>query len=349
MINIDDVKDTIKALNDDLTNSLIKLQNETNMEDDVFVQIASDGYKNAMGISVNVIEILKRNELVDEQIKTEKQNQLIKEQQELAEKIKNGGIYYKYIKDENGNIIKELQNGTTKSIYEIQKELENAKIKQIDEEIIIRNNLADADISIKSQQELAEKIKNGGVYYLYAYDSNNNIIGKKLQNGTTKSIYEYQRELTRRQTELAKKQTDSVGKDIENKTEQKYTVIAKRKRELGATTDKNGKISYTKDKSSLIEKQIEYQGSQTTYIGKQGTNLDKQVKQNCLIQAMDKLEGYNMGIGNAGLIPNSTMHTNFFSIAKTLVEEGGGDSGSISTNISDLKKYTDSEEESTTE
>lgn len=136
--------------------------------------------------------------------------------------------------------------------------------------------------------------------------------------------------LVDQQIESEKNRTTFINEDIELKKEQKYTVIAKRKREQGATVNEDGTITYSNDGTSQIEKQIallEKQAEKVVkdiwFTDKQGINMDKQVIHNCIIQAMDKAEGYNMGIGNAGLIPSQAMHTNFFIQNKALLIEAG--------------------------
>lgn len=128
------------------------------------------------------------------------------------------------------------------------------------------------------------------------------------------------------------KKLEVMDKDKEIKTQTAYTIIAKRKREQGATVAQDGTITYTADKSSQIENQIELLKKQalkviadTTFVGKQGANMDLQVRHNCIIQAMDAAQGYNMGIGNAGLIPSQDMHTNFFVQNKALMCNAGVD------------------------
>jgi predicted HNH restriction endonuclease len=160
---------------------------------------------------------------------------------------------------------------------------------------------------------------------------------RALQVYKSNELIDEQIDSQKERTTLIKEQTDTetqkaklVEQDKNLRLEQIYTIKAKRKREQGATVDSDGVITYASDKSSQVENQIELLKKQTlkvikdtTYIEKQGTNMDKQVKQNCIIQAMDKAEGYNMGIGNAGLIPSQDMHTNFFVQNKALMLEGG--------------------------
>ncbi len=120
-----------------------------------------------------------------------------------------------------------------------------------------------------------------------------------------------------------------MEEDANIKKQTAYTIIAKRKREQGVV-ESSGTLSYSNDKTSQIENQIELlkkQASKVTadtgFVGKQGTNMDMQVRHNCIIQAMDAAQGYNMGIGNAGLIPSQSMHTNFFVQNKALMLNAG--------------------------
>jgi hypothetical protein len=117
--------------------------------------------------------------------------------------------------------------------------------------------------------------------------------------------------------------------EINIRKENIYTIIAKRKREQGVT-ESNGTLTYTNDLSSHIENQIDLLKKQvlkvegdTTYTQHQTSNMDMQVRHNVIIQAMDKAATYNMGIGNAGLIPTAAMHTNFFVQNKALMADAG--------------------------
>jgi len=277
-VDTTDLKTIFSMFATELEQVVANIQTETNMEDEYFAQVVSQGIVGAMDSSVRTLDVLKRNELVDEQIDTEKKRRAsvehdikIKAQQELSEKIKNGVVAIEYTYDT------ETETGLTTQDYSV----------------------ANAD--------------------------GNTITGASYETATdgTKSIYEIQKD-----TESEK--TDLVKNDAKLKKQQTYTVVAKRKREQGATVDDTGNISYTTDKSSHIEKQIELLGEQIDkveadrkYVKAQKTNMDKQVRHNAIIQAMDKAEGYNMGIGSAGLIPDQAMHTNFFIQNKALMLEAG--------------------------
>lgn len=97
----------------------------------------------------------------------------------------------------------------------------------------------------------------------------------------------------------------------------------KNAQKISIEADKTRKDTQATKQNALLDKQALKVAADITFVGKQGTNMDKQVKQNCIIQAMDKAEGYNQGIGQAGLIPSQDMHTNFFIQNKALMLEGG--------------------------
>jgi hypothetical protein len=71
-----------------------------------------------------------------------------------------------------------------KQMLEVDKniDLKDAQIDEAEADTIRKNNIANADTAIKSQQEFAEKIKNGhtGAIYYYSYMS-----GETVQNGST--------------------------------------------------------------------------------------------------------------------------------------------------------------------
>ncbi|MFW9625373.1 MAG: hypothetical protein ACMV1K_01410 [Sulfurospirillum sp.] len=126
------------------------------------------------------------------------------------------------------------------------------------------------------------------------------------------------------------KRMELMDEDKENKIQTNLTLVAKRVRELGATVGTDGELVYSSDMSSYIENQIDLVKKQilkvaqdTTFVIKQGANMDLQVRHNCIIQGMDAAQGYNLGIGNAGLIPSQDMHTNFFIQNKALMLNAG--------------------------
>ena len=122
----------------------------------------------------------------------------------------------------------------------------------------------------------------------------------------------------------------SVFKDNSLKDEQIITIQAERKRNLGVTVDENGVLQFSTDGNSTIEKQqqlLAQQIAKTTadknFVETQKTEMEAQVKHNAIIKAMDALADYVMGLGGGGLIPSSSMHTNFFAQNKILLLEAG--------------------------
>ena len=245
-------KSIINCYNGFLDNTVDRLTTlfaNSNMTGEQQTEVVSNVFNSAMGASVNAKQIEDASKLIAEQIKTEQKKQAnyiadikIKVQQELAEQIKNGGLHFTYTQDADGNIVKTLNNGTGKSIYEAQIELEQAQIDATNKKIDLDEQIANMDIGIKEQQELAEKLKNGGLNYEYTYDEQGNITDKILKNGTTKSIYEVEKE-----KEYA---------DMEHKKKLGITETIKQKRQYGAT-ENNGTISYETDGKSVVEKQID--------------------------------------------------------------------------------------------
>jgi hypothetical protein len=134
------------------------------------------------------------------------------------------------------------------------------------------------------------------------------------------------------------KKASLVEADTELKKHQRYSVIAQRKRQQGATVDTNGNITYSSDGSSLIEKQIDKVQADKDFVVTQKTEMEKQVKHNAIIKGMSSMSDYVMGIGGAGLQPSQAMHTNFFSGHKILFLEAGASidsSGNVTYKIGD--------------
>jgi hypothetical protein len=122
----------------------------------------------------------------------------------------------------------------------------------------------------------------------------------------------------------------SVFKDNTLKDEQILTVKAERQRNLGVTVDANGVLNFSSEGNSTIEKQQQLLAEQIkkmiadkNFIETQKTEMEAQVKHNAVIKAMDALADYVMGLGGGGLIPSSSMHTNFFAQNKILLLEAG--------------------------
>ena len=240
MIDITDLAKVNKMFNDNLVEALTTLQQNTQMEDEHFSTVAGAGFQGAMDNSVKTIATFKNNELADARISNERKLGLIRDQQELAERLKNGGISYTYI------------------YYKSYFNKDGARFDTTE-------YFTGDEIDTVTISEDVEGVLTDFIYNLF--EDIYRIKDKTLSNGTQKSNYEAQRD--------------------------------------------------------LILKQFEKVKADITFVGKQGTNMDKQVMQNCIIQAMDKAEGYNQGIGQAGLIPSQAMHTNFFIQNKALLVEGG--------------------------
>lgn len=179
-----DLKNLFQMFSTELKTTIQDVQSISHLEQEHFATIVSEGIVGAMNSSVNALRVLKANKemilnneldrvlkdaqietekkraldiasqtavrdaqsekdllLKDAQIETENKNQAIKDQQELAEKIKNGGIHYNYTyyvegdaevtagTKEIGDIkSKTIATGDAKSIYEIDKETKIAQI-----------------------------------------------------------------------------------------------------------------------------------------------------------------------------------------------------------------------------
>lgn len=112
--------DGVKALQD--------LQLETQMEDEALSTAASNVIIGAMSNSIQALETIKKIDLISKDL-------LIKDQELLAEQIKNGGIHFDYTYDDDGNILtKTLAIGDGKSFYEAQLEKEEAETALIKEQ-----------------------------------------------------------------------------------------------------------------------------------------------------------------------------------------------------------------------
>ncbi len=123
------------------------------------------------------------------------------------------------------------------------------------------------------------------------------------------------------------KHNELITKQVVTETNKALLVVAdtgvKVSQKFSIDADVVRKDNQAVKQNLLLDKQALKVVQDTVFSLKQGVNMDKQVQQNCIIQAMDKAEGYNMGIGTAGLIPSQDMHTNFFIQNKALMLHGG--------------------------
>lgn len=104
------------------------LQSETQMEDEALSTAASNVIIGAMANSIQALETIKKIDLIGKDL-------LLKDQEILAEAIKNGGVSFSYTYDDNGNILtKTLINGTGKSVHEAQLEKYEAETALIKEQ-----------------------------------------------------------------------------------------------------------------------------------------------------------------------------------------------------------------------
>jgi hypothetical protein len=111
---------------------LVDIQERTNMEDMYFSDALSKSMASVIQGAISLIEVEHRNELSNKEYQLKEQETkrtlLIKDQQEISEKIKNGGVSYAYTYNIDGTIAtKTLVNGTVKSIYELEMETEKAR------------------------------------------------------------------------------------------------------------------------------------------------------------------------------------------------------------------------------
>jgi|SRR3990167_2331900 len=112
--------DGVKALQD--------LQLETQMEDEALSAAASNVIIGAMANSIQALETIKKIDLIGKDL-------LLKDQELLAQQIKNGGIHFDYTYDIDGNVLtKTLAIGEGKSFYEAQLEKEEAETALIKEQ-----------------------------------------------------------------------------------------------------------------------------------------------------------------------------------------------------------------------
>ena len=133
----DMINNAIKKISDDLLMKVEKLQEKTQMEDEYFATVIGNTIIASIDAGIRVVDTIKKHELVDAQIKTEvareadlKASTVIKYQQELAERIKNGDVSITHTYDDDtGEILTTTYGtGTSKSIYEVQKNKYTADI-----------------------------------------------------------------------------------------------------------------------------------------------------------------------------------------------------------------------------
>lgn len=104
------------------------LQLDTQMEDEALSSAASNVIIGAMANSIQALDTIKKIDLIAKDL-------LIKDQELLAEQIKNGGVSFSYTYDPNGNILtKTLVNGTGKSVHEAQLEKYEAETALVKEQ-----------------------------------------------------------------------------------------------------------------------------------------------------------------------------------------------------------------------
>jgi hypothetical protein len=130
---------------------------------------------NILAKSVDIIELDLRVNLIQEQINTETINQGIKDQQELAEKLKNGQIYYEYtyfeatdqevidgLKNVGDIKTKDIGTGLAKSLYEVQiekliQELNENTEKWNLQKQIVANQVTMSNVDASKKETLAQK------------------------------------------------------------------------------------------------------------------------------------------------------------------------------------------------
>lgn len=151
------------------TTHLETLINSSSMTSEDQATLIGSVFGSAMTSSVQAMSIEKQGELVDEQVKTEQKKQAdyiasikIKVQQEVAERIKNGGISFEYTYDSDGNLIKTMKSGTAKSTYEIESEL---NLKRIATEIM------------KHKKQYGASLSNSEITYT---TDKNNVVDKQI-------------------------------------------------------------------------------------------------------------------------------------------------------------------------
>lgn len=127
-IDTSDLKIIYKDFLDDAVSALKDLQSETQMEDEALSTATSNVIIGAMSNSIQALDTLKKIDLIAKDL-------LIKDQELLAEQIKNGGIHYTYTYNLDGSVAtKTLINGTGKSIHEAQLEKVEAETAFIKEQ-----------------------------------------------------------------------------------------------------------------------------------------------------------------------------------------------------------------------
>lgn len=93
-------------------------------------------------------------------------------------------------------------------------ELIGAQKADVEKTTMIREAQHAKDMLIKDQQELAEKLKNGGLYYAYTYNPDGTLASKTLVNGTRKSVYEAQIEKLEADTDFVRYQKLQLGYSV---------------------------------------------------------------------------------------------------------------------------------------
>lgn len=127
-VDTTDLEEIYKKFLADGVKALQDLQIETQMEDEALSTAASNVIIGAMANSIQALETIKKIDLIAKDL-------LIKDQELLAEQIKNGGIHYTYTYDADGNILtKTLVNGTGKSVHEAQLEKYEAETALVKEQ-----------------------------------------------------------------------------------------------------------------------------------------------------------------------------------------------------------------------
>ena len=213
----------LKSLYDDFLTKgierLAKLQETTQMEDEFLATASSNVIVGAMTNSIQALETLKRSQLIDKQIDTEIKKALdvasstsvrdAQSSQDILNKAAQVTLMTKQAETETNKAL-DVASSTSVRDAESSQDISNKK-----DEITIKQNLANADIGIKTQQELAEKIKNGGINFAYSIDSEGKIISKSMTTvGTGKSIYEYQTDKLMGDTDFVKEQKTQLTNSV---------------------------------------------------------------------------------------------------------------------------------------
>jgi len=141
-----DIETIIDNLSTKLLTKITALQQETQMEDEFFATVVSGTINSSVDGAIKIFDMSKRHELADKDI-------LLKDAQILGENIKNGNVAISHTYDAAGNVLTTVYgDGTSKSIYEAQRELVEKQILDVTSSTSVRNAQSAKDLLVKAEQ-----------------------------------------------------------------------------------------------------------------------------------------------------------------------------------------------------